>query len=62
MARGDHPQRTPFYGVVMIIAALLAAFFVYRADPAPWVQVIVFVVAAVVAAVGFVMTFRDYSR
>ncbi|MGC4932909.1 hypothetical protein ACLQ3C_04430 [Gordonia sp. DT30] len=61
MARGDHPRRTPVYGGVMIVAALLVAFFVYRADPALWVQVIVYVVAAVVAVAGFLMTLRDYS-
>jgi hypothetical protein len=42
MARGDHPQRTPFYGVCLLL-------------------VVIYVLAAIAAVVGFAMTFRDSS-
>lgn len=60
MARGDHPQRTPFYGVVLIMAALAVAMNVHRITSVP-LQVPVYVLAALTAMVGFVMTFRDLS-
>jgi len=60
MARGDHPQRTPFYGVVLLVVALAAAMIVNRTAPV-WVQVPVYVLAVLAAMAGFVMTFRDLS-
>ena len=60
MARGDHPQRTPFYGVVLIVVALAAAMIANRTASA-WVQVPVYVLAVLAAMTGFVMTFRDLS-
>ncbi|AOW91663.1 hypothetical protein BFN03_00445 [Rhodococcus sp. WMMA185] len=60
MARGDHPQRTPFYGVVLIVTAMAVAMIVYRTAPV-WLQVPVYVAAFLTALVGFVMTFRDLS-
>jgi hypothetical protein len=60
MARGDHPQRTPFYGVVLIVVALAAAMIVNRTAPA-WAQIPVYVLAVLAAMAGFVMTFRDLS-
>ena len=60
MARGDHPQRTPFYGVCLQSAAflscLLAASIHIR-----WLSILIYVLAAIAAGIGFVMTFRDYS-
>ncbi|WP_127955142.1 hypothetical protein [Rhodococcus xishaensis] len=57
----DSEQRTPFYGVLMIIAALAAAIVVSYYGPA-WLRVTVYIVAVPVVAVGFVFTLRDYSR
>ncbi|WP_067539085.1 hypothetical protein [Nocardia crassostreae] len=57
---GRHPRRTPFYGVVMILAAMLTGLWV-RDWPSPVLQVIAYIALFVIAAVGFVMTFRDYS-
>lgn len=57
---GEHPERTPAYGVVMIIVALGAATTVSFVGPA-WLRIVVYVSAVVVIAVGFVLTLRDYS-
>ncbi len=57
---GDHPQRTPFYGTVMMLAAMISGLWV--AD-LPWValRVVAYLALLVVALTGFLMTFRDYS-
>ncbi|WP_127947960.1 hypothetical protein [Rhodococcus spongiicola] len=57
----DREQRTPFYGVVMIIAALAAAIAVSYYGPT-WLRVTVYILTVPVVAVGFVFTLRDYSR
>ncbi|SEM09748.1 hypothetical protein SAMN05444583_12255 [Rhodococcus maanshanensis] len=57
----DREQRTPFYGVVMILAALGASMVVSYYGPA-WFRVTVYILAVLVVLVGGVMTFRDYSR
>jgi hypothetical protein len=58
---GDHPRRTPFYGVLLVIAAVLlvwAAASVHNA----WLTGTGYFLAVVVGAIGFVMTLRDYDR
>lgn len=60
MARGEHPQRTPFYGVCLLSVAFLSCWLASSVHIA-WLSVGIYVVAAGVAAVGFLMTFRDYS-
>ncbi|MFC9787513.1 hypothetical protein [Rhodococcus sp. NPDC127528] len=57
----DREQRTPLYGVVMILVALGAALAVSYYGPV-WFRVVVYLVAVVLVLVGGVMTFRDYSR
>ncbi|MCJ0903367.1 hypothetical protein [Rhodococcus sp. ARC_M6] len=57
---GEHPQRTPAYGVVMIIVALAAAITVSYVGPV-WLRFTVYIAAVVTIAVGFVFTLRDYS-
>ena len=59
MARREHPQRTPFYGVLLLMAAYLSVWLGSGLD-APW-SILVYVLAAVIAAAGFLMTFRDYD-
>ncbi|MFD3811417.1 hypothetical protein [Rhodococcus sp. NPDC058639] len=59
--RREDPQRTPLYGVLMIIAALAAAIAVSFYGPV-WLRIVVYILAVVVIAVGFVFTLRDYSR
>ncbi|MEO6880779.1 MAG: hypothetical protein ABI181_07510 [Mycobacteriaceae bacterium] len=61
MARGDHPMRTPFYGVLLIAGAMVGAT-VAQAQAPLWLQVVVYVVAVPAALVGFVLTLRDYGR
>jgi uncharacterized protein (DUF2062 family) len=60
MARGEHPQRTPFYGACLMCAAFLSCWFASTLDIA-WLATTIYVAAAIAAVVGFVMTFRDYS-
>lgn len=60
MTRGDHPQRTPFYGVCLMAGAFLGCW------PASlvaitWLRLALFGVAVIVAGIGSVMTLRDYS-
>jgi hypothetical protein len=60
MARGEHPQRTPFYGVCLIMAAFAACWLASVTHPA-WAAGLIYLAAVVIASVGFVMTFRDYG-
>jgi hypothetical protein len=60
MARGDHPQRTPFYGVCLLSGAFLSCWLASSISIL-WLSIVVYVVAAVAAVAGFIMTFRDYS-
>ncbi|MCM6773738.1 hypothetical protein NDR87_09680 [Nocardia sp. CDC159] len=57
---GRHPRRTPCYGVLMLIAAMLGGFGVQQL---PWLALRVAGYVALVALglIGFVLTFRDYS-
>ncbi|MCA2208788.1 MULTISPECIES: hypothetical protein [Nocardia] len=57
----DREQRTPFYGVVLILAALGATMAVTFYGPT-WLRVVVYLFMVVAIMVGGVMTFRDYSR
>jgi hypothetical protein len=61
MARGDHPQRTPFYGVLLLMGAYLSLWLASSIHIL-WLTIAICVVAAVAAAMGFIMTFRDYDR
>jgi hypothetical protein len=60
MARGDHPHRTPFYGVRLLCGAFLSCWLASSINIL-WLSIVIYVLAAVAAAVGFIMTFRDYS-
>jgi hypothetical protein len=60
VARGDHPQRTPFYGVCLLMLAFGACGLASITHPA-WAAAVIYVAAAAVAMVGTVMTFRDYG-
>ncbi|WP_067564111.1 hypothetical protein [Nocardia acidivorans] len=60
MKLGQHPQRTPFYGVLMLLTVMISGLWV---RDLPWlaVRIVAWVVLFAIAVVGFVMTFRDYS-
>ncbi|MFC4604372.1 hypothetical protein [Rhodococcus kronopolitis] len=60
MARGDHPQRTPFYGILFVFAAM--ALFIVTATSGPtWFAVGGYILAVLFAIFGFMLTFRDLS-
>lgn len=60
MARGDHPQRTPFYGACLMAVAFLSCWLGASVHQT-WLSALIYVAAAVMGLVGSVMTFRDYS-
>lgn len=60
MARGEHPQRTPFYGACLLAAAFLSCGLAVRVHTA-WLAGAIYAAAAVAACVGLVMTLRDYG-
>jgi len=60
MGLGDHPRRTPFYGVLLVLAAVLLVWLAASVQSA-WLTGIGYFLAVVVGAVGFVMTLRDYD-
>ena len=62
MARGDHPMRTPVYGGLMIVGAMVGSVVVWQGIPAGWLRSALLVVALIVAFAGWIMTFRDLSR
>ena len=55
MARGEHPQRTVFYGACLLAAAFLSCWVAAR------VSALIYVAAAIAMCVGLVMTLRDYG-
>lgn len=61
MAIGEHPQRTPFYGAALIVGVMIAATAVTMAAVPTAARVIVYILAAVIAVAGGVMTLRDLS-
>ncbi len=62
MARGDHPQRTPFYGIAMMIGVMVVGTLVATSGAGQAVRIPVYVVLFVVGILGASLTFRDYSR
>lgn len=55
-----HPRRTAFLGTLMMLVAFISALWVHEL-PTTALRVIAYVLLFVVAALGFVMSFRDYS-
>ena len=63
MARGDHPMRTPVYGGLLILVAMVGATLVV-ADGGSWpaaVRVVLLLLALALAVAGWLMTFRDLT-
>ncbi|VEG51673.1 Uncharacterised protein [Mycolicibacterium aurum] len=58
MARGDHPERIPFYGAVLSVAAFISCWGASLIT-ATWVAALIYGAAATAAGVGFVMTLRQ---
>ncbi len=60
MARTEYPAKTPIIGMFMVFAAMaIVAITAYQ--HAGWLSIIGYGIAAIVAAFGFVFTFRDVS-
>ncbi|MFE9578853.1 hypothetical protein ACFYO1_20900 [Nocardia sp. NPDC006044] len=57
---GNHPQRTPFYGMLMMLTAMITGLWV---SDLPWLalRIAAYLALLAMALTGFVMTFRDYS-
>lgn len=63
MARGDHPERTPVYGVLLIVAAMLSGLAVTVWSSPPTVLRVAVLIADLVAwLAGLLMTLRDLPR
>lgn len=60
MAGGDHPHRTPCYGVCLLSGAFLSCWLASSIHIL-WLSIGIYVLAAIAAIIGSVMTFRDYS-
>ena len=61
MGRGDHPRRTPVYGGLLIVAAMVGATVVWVNDVPGWLTTVLLLVALVAALAGWLMTFRDLT-
>jgi UDP-N-acetylmuramyl pentapeptide phosphotransferase/UDP-N-acetylglucosamine-1-phosphate transferase len=62
MARGEHPMRTPVYGGLLIVGAMIGSTVVWEGLPPGWLRNALMLVALVAAISGWLMTFRDLSR
>lgn len=62
MARGDHPRRTPVYGALMIVAAMVGASLLWESALVGWLRTTLLVLCIPLAVTGWLMTFRDLSR
>ena len=61
MSLGDHPMRTPVYGALMIMGAMLASIVVWRGSEPVWLRNCLMVLLLIVALAGWLMTFRDLT-
>ena len=61
MTRSDHPMRTPVYGALLIIGAMVGSVVVWQGSEPTWLRNCLMVVALLVAFAGWLMTFRDLS-
>jgi UDP-N-acetylmuramyl pentapeptide phosphotransferase/UDP-N-acetylglucosamine-1-phosphate transferase len=61
MGRGDHPMRTPVYGALLIVGAMVGATLVWQSGLPGWLRGALLVLALPVALAGWLMTFRDLS-
>jgi len=54
-------MRTPVYGGLLIMAAMLGSIVVWQGSEPPWLRTCLMAVALVVALAGWLMTFRDLT-
>ena len=60
MSRGEHPRRTVFYGAVLMAVAFLSCWVAASVHHI-WLSAVIYGLAAIMGAVGAVMTLRDYG-
>jgi uncharacterized membrane protein YfcA len=62
MARGDHPMRTPVYGVLMMAGAMVLGTLVgvWTHPPVP-VRDTVWILCVLLAVAGLALSLRDLS-
>jgi UDP-N-acetylmuramyl pentapeptide phosphotransferase/UDP-N-acetylglucosamine-1-phosphate transferase len=61
MARGEHPERTPLYGGLLVVAAMVASAVVTVTSTPAAVRIPVYLVSLVAGLFGALLTLRDYS-
>lgn len=61
MARGEHPERTPLYGGLLIVVAMVASAVVTVNAVPLVVRLPVYLVSLPAALFGTLLTLRDYS-
>lgn len=54
-------MRTPVYGALLIIGAVLGSIAVWEGSEPAWLRNCLMIVALLVAFTGWLMTFRDLS-
>jgi UDP-N-acetylmuramyl pentapeptide phosphotransferase/UDP-N-acetylglucosamine-1-phosphate transferase len=54
-------MRTPLYGGLLIVGAMLGATLVWQGGLPNWLRNCLMVLALIVALAGWLMTFRDLS-
>ena len=59
MGIGDHPQRTPAYGALLIVSAMVASTLVTENPVPTWARIVCYSASFVAACAGLVMTLRD---
>jgi UDP-N-acetylmuramyl pentapeptide phosphotransferase/UDP-N-acetylglucosamine-1-phosphate transferase len=61
MARGEHPERTPLYGGLMIICAMVVSAVVTVTGTPVAVRIPVYLISLIAGLFGALLTLRDYS-
>ena len=63
MARGDHPMRTPVYGGLLVVTAMIGASVVWvdGGGLPGWLRTALLVACLPIALAGWLLTFRDAS-
>jgi UDP-N-acetylmuramyl pentapeptide phosphotransferase/UDP-N-acetylglucosamine-1-phosphate transferase len=61
VARGEHPERTPLYGGLLVMCAMVASAVVTVTGTPAAVRIPVYLVSLLAGLFGALLTLRDYS-